>query len=314
MYLIFWLLLFTTATTGYSSNLQGRLIQNYNVTSRVARRLARAYGGRAVEVIHIAKQLAEEKQAELERLRASGALTSPAVSTDDEHLRMNLSPDEQLAREFAGPEVLLVPDYPFIEAEVIFAVRHDWAVRPEDFLARRTRLAFLNKDAAMRAIPRVVQLMAQELKWDHAKQSAEMHRCVEFMRHFGGSKPTNAKDAQVRLATRADLFDAFRKAKATTDMGLNRDTLQLASEMLDHILSEEETQDCLTYAQSFVSERANGSTKSAHTQSVAPEGMVTFEAFASWWNSERLNEGLSQLKESKKASMDQVQGSGTMFG
>lgn len=61
--------------------------------------------------------------------------------------------------------------------------------------------------------------------------------------------------------TRADLFDAFRKAKAVQEASLNRDTLQLASETLDHILSEEKTQDCLAFAITFAEEHANGKTK-----------------------------------------------------
>ena len=42
-----------------------------------------------------------------------------------------------------------------IEAEVVYAVQHEAAETPEDFLARRTRLAFLDAAAAEQALPRV---------------------------------------------------------------------------------------------------------------------------------------------------------------
>ena len=56
---------------------------------------------------------------------------------------------------------------------MVYAARYEWAVQADDMIARRTRLAFLNKDKAIAAIPRVVELMAKELKWDVAKQKSE---------------------------------------------------------------------------------------------------------------------------------------------
>ena len=47
---------------------------------------------------------------------------------------------------------------PYLDAEVIYAARYEWAVQADDIIARRTRLAFLNKDAAIAAIPRCVAL------------------------------------------------------------------------------------------------------------------------------------------------------------
>ena len=37
-------------------------------------------------------------------------------------------------------------------------------------LARRTRLSFINVHAAQEALPRVVEMMAQELKWSDERQ------------------------------------------------------------------------------------------------------------------------------------------------
>ena len=59
----------------------------------------------------------------------------------------------------------LVPDHPFIEAEVLYATEHESARTVADFLARRIRLSFLDQRAAKAAAPRVMQLMSQTLDW-----------------------------------------------------------------------------------------------------------------------------------------------------
>ncbi len=58
----------------------------------------------------------------------------------------------------------LHPDYSHIEGEVIWAVRHEMARTIEDFLARRTRLLFLDVVASLNIADRVAHLMATELK------------------------------------------------------------------------------------------------------------------------------------------------------
>ncbi len=68
----------------------------------------------------------------------------------------------------------LHPDLPYCEAEVIWAVRHEMARKVEDVLARRTRALFLNAKAASAMAPRVAELMAQELGYDAAWQTAQV--------------------------------------------------------------------------------------------------------------------------------------------
>ena len=85
----------------------------------------------------------------------------------------------------AGGEQRLAPGFPYIAAEVRFAVREEMAVRPLDVLARRLRLAFIDREAALAALPRVAALMAEELGWDeaaHATQESEAraHLVAEF--------------------------------------------------------------------------------------------------------------------------------------
>lgn len=72
-----------------------------------------------------------------------------------------------------------------IEAEVRYSVRHEYAQTAVDFLARRSRLAFLNAQAALDALPRVVDIMAGELGWGRARKIAELYRAVAFLESMG---------------------------------------------------------------------------------------------------------------------------------
>lgn len=72
---------------------------------------------------------------------------------------------------------IIAPGYPFTEAEVLYSLRHEWVVKAEDILARRTRLAFLNKEAALAAIPKVVEIMGTELGWNSDRKLSEIQSC-----------------------------------------------------------------------------------------------------------------------------------------
>lgn len=67
----------------------------------------------------------------------------------------------------------LAQDHPYLEAEVIYAVRHELAVRAMDVLARRTSLALLDTSAAEKSASRVVHLMGDELGWDPVRRRTE---------------------------------------------------------------------------------------------------------------------------------------------
>ena len=45
--------------------------------------------------------------------------------------------------------------HPVLEAEVVYAVHNEYCETPEDFIARRSRLAFLDHRACQEALPRV---------------------------------------------------------------------------------------------------------------------------------------------------------------
>ena len=67
---------------------------------------------------------------------------------DRAHMITEIAEQDKLGRR-------LVRGHPMIEAEVVYAARHEYCETAEDFIARRTRLAFLDVDATRQALPRV---------------------------------------------------------------------------------------------------------------------------------------------------------------
>ena len=68
----------------------------------------------------------------------------------------------------------LHPRLDYIQAEVIWAVRHEMARKVEDILARRLRALFLDARAAIEMAPTVAKLMAAELQKDEAWENVQV--------------------------------------------------------------------------------------------------------------------------------------------
>ncbi|KAG8214396.1 FAD dependent oxidoreductase-domain-containing protein [Butyriboletus roseoflavus] len=62
---------------------------------------------------------------------------------------------------------------------------HEYACTAIDVLARRTRLAFVDAQAALAALPHVIDIMSTELGWSRARQREEYTRGVQFLRSMG---------------------------------------------------------------------------------------------------------------------------------
>ncbi len=73
----------------------------------------------------------------------------------------------------------LIEDYPYLESEVIYAARNELAVTALDVLARRMRLAFVDRVAVDAALPRVVELLAREHGWNEARRQREQHESMK---------------------------------------------------------------------------------------------------------------------------------------
>jgi glycerol-3-phosphate dehydrogenase len=119
---------------GFSKTLFIPLIQHYGLDTDVAKHLAESYGDRAWTVAGLC--------------RSNGGKTG-------------------------GNGVRLSQRYSFVDGEVVYAVRHEYALTAADVLARRTRLSFLDVRVALEALPRVIDIMADELGWDRRRKDLE---------------------------------------------------------------------------------------------------------------------------------------------
>lgn len=137
---------------GYTEMLPTQLMQKYGMEKDVAERLASTYGDRAWEVCEYSEPTGVEWP------------------------------------RFGKP---LVEGFPHIEAEVVYACR-EYACTVEDVLSRRTRLAFLNKEAAIKAIPKVADIMAKELGWNAKIKKEQINAARHYIDSYGGPMPTNS--------------------------------------------------------------------------------------------------------------------------
>ena len=89
----------------------------------------------------------------------------------------------------------VVPGHPILSAEVVHSCRHEMCLAPEDFICRRTRLAFLDSVAALSAVDKVTAILAKELGWSADKASAEANRAREYISTFVPPKKASAMEA-----------------------------------------------------------------------------------------------------------------------
>lgn len=97
----------------------------------------------------------------------------------------------ELAEQGMGSR--LVHGHPYLEAEVVYCVQNEYCLKAVDFLARRTRLVFLDTDAATAALPRVVELMGKELDWSRARKNQELEDGKKFIGTFSSGMPAKKK-------------------------------------------------------------------------------------------------------------------------
>jgi glycerol-3-phosphate dehydrogenase len=81
--------------------------------------------------------------------------------------------------------IRLAMGYPYIEAEVRYACRREYALTAIDVIARRTRLSFLNCRATLEALPRVIEIMASELGWSQERKKQEYAEAHGFLLSMG---------------------------------------------------------------------------------------------------------------------------------
>ncbi|GMK55798.1 hypothetical protein CspeluHIS016_0208540 [Cutaneotrichosporon spelunceum] len=180
-----------------------KLIQQFGLETAVAQHLAESYGDRAWTVASMAEPTGQSWPMYGKRLSAL---------------------------------------YPYIEAECRYAVRHEFALRATDFIARRTRLSFLNVQVALEVLPRVIDIMGEELGWDGARKAAEFDGAIDFLKSMGLPASTrltlhdvrarNGKIGVLGLASKTEA--ALYARSAFSPKELARLTEQFQSLDVDH--------------------------------------------------------------------------------
>lgn len=240
---------------GFTPNLNIQLIQKHGMSNDTADNLAKTYGTRAWEVCEFSKTT------------------------------------NKVWPRFGVP---LAPNYPYITAEVRYACR-EYACTIEDILSRRTRLAFLNKDAALSAIPVVADIMAEELGWTEDVKAEQVIAARKYVESYAGRIPDN-KGSELRgigYKTVQELFNVID----TDDSGfLDKTEVKELASVLGLELSEKELDEAFQEMDSNNNDR------------------VDLDEFEAWWNNRSESEFHQRL--SKELNLDRLKsmGSGTLLG
>lgn len=77
-----------------------------------------------------------------------------------------------------------------------YCARNEYCETAIDFIARRSRLAFLDTNAAGRALPRVIAILAAEHHWDRSRKKAELAKAKAFLETFKSSQNAQFNDGK----------------------------------------------------------------------------------------------------------------------
>lgn len=173
-----------------------------------------------------------------------------------------------------------------------------------DLLTLRTRLAYLNSDAALEVAPKVAELMAQHLGWSRSEKKRQLAQAQAAIAEFGGPIPhtdqlTTKDDHRLAITDLSTLFQTF-------DLDQN-----------GYLDFQEMKMVAAKLGLPFESEKEAAET--FRKMDIEENGRVREEAFALWWNNTGRNDKLRQKLENQfKFSTEKLgkgpKSRGTMFG
>jgi len=233
---------------GWHELLHVQLVQKYQISEEIAKHLVNTYGACSFAVCELMKPLS----------RTSSKVGS---ITDGSH-------------HFGAQ---LVPNYPYIEAEIEYACKHEYAVSVKDMLTTRMRLAFINSEAAKQAIPRVADLMATHLKWSKAEKEKQLKIANDYIGQFGGPI-ANKKNAKLKTATFTDLHEIFLSIDTDKSGYIEEGELEKAASKLGFPFASK-----AELKAKFIEIDKDGN------------GRISEAEFIEWWNNSNSN-----TKEAKK--------------
>ncbi|KAI4465040.1 glycerol-3-phosphate dehydrogenase [Holotrichia oblita] len=90
------------------------------------------------------------------------------------------------------------PEFPYIDAEIRYGVK-EYALTAVDMISRRLRLSFLNVQAAQEALPEIINIMSEELKWSPAEKDKQYKKAVEFLQYEMGQMMNRASKEKIPI-------------------------------------------------------------------------------------------------------------------
>ncbi|XP_045609208.1 glycerol-3-phosphate dehydrogenase, mitochondrial isoform X4 [Procambarus clarkii] len=149
-----------------------RLVQDFGLESEVAKHLAHTYGDRAFSVAKLASLTGKRWPIVGRRLHS---------------------------------------EFPYIDAEVRYACR-EYATSAIDVIARRLRLAFLNAQAAEEALPTIVSIMAEELKWSEREKKSQLEAAVKYLQQEMGQNVNRASRERIPInLTKSEISEYVKR-------------------------------------------------------------------------------------------------------
>lgn len=271
---------------GYSKTLSIELIQSYGLSESCAQHLASTYGTRAWDVC------------------------KPLMTANDSREKF------RMRRE-------IVAGFPYLDLEIAFAVK-EYVRTVKDFVGLRTRLAFLNVEAAEAAIPTVAKTMGGILGWTSDKLEAEIADAYEYVASFGGPVPAvlGESAALPRLATRSktDVVDdeedsptALRRERSYDVLAVYRAIDEDGNGQLE-LHEVRKALEALGVPSRTLNKVARDIFRTMDTNE---NGHVTEEEFLLWWaTSHESTEMKRRLGKSAMMTLGKVGrgGQGAMFG
>jgi len=155
---------------GYNRNIPISLVQEFGIGADTARHLARTYGVNAFDLCRTA------------------------------------APTHKRWPRFGN---LLLEGFPYLECEIPYVCRHEMVCTVADMLTLRTRIAFLNKDAALSVAPKVADLMAKELGWSRKEKKRQLEEAQKILATFGGPIP-DENAIQTMLTNVKSIHEVFQ--------------------------------------------------------------------------------------------------------
>ncbi|XP_032529676.1 glycerol-3-phosphate dehydrogenase, mitochondrial isoform X1 [Danaus plexippus] len=156
---------------GWTPTMYIRLVQDFGLEMEVAQHLAKSYGDRAFAVAKMA------------------AMTGKRWPIIGKKIH---------------------PEFPYIDAEIRYGVR-EYACTAVDMIARRLRLAFLNVQAAAEALPAVIEIMAEELKWNEAERQKQTKIAADFLANEMGQMVNRASRDKIPINLNKEEIQTYIK-------------------------------------------------------------------------------------------------------